>query len=396
MNKTFEFRRIWTIVFAMSISASLSAIVYFSLYHKNRIVTTQGSFRQLNRDLFIQHKSSPKYVELKSSTNDITYFHEKNGAFEKVDLSFPEGDYAVETDSRRYLTVSHKSKQKLFDLQNRRFIDSSHSPSSSDTRESKRFSPDDALLFYVGNGKPIVCNLSTGREYKVGGSTSKLINLQQCGDIQGCFSPDSRFAYILNHRLNTLSVWSRERFKVVKEIKLPYNSKGNCSMRTSSQFAIECWGKDGVVALCNGDSNLELWDPKSGINLKEYVGLAGWCLLAKASPDCSKFAIAVSEDETLLFDTQTLEKSSLITKNRFSIYDWIEETDYPYHMEFSDDSRLLLTAAVRAGGLQVWDANTGKRKYSCDTPGYPTPVSFDDAGAKLIYLDNDDTKIVDL
>ena len=294
MNKTFGFRRIWTVVFAMSISASLSAIVYFSLHPKNRVVTTQDSFRRLNRDLFIEHKSSPKYVESKSSMNDISYFHEKNGAFEKVDLSFPEGDYAVETDSRRYLTVSHDSKQQLFDLQNRRFVDSSHSPSGSDAGECKRFSPDDALLFYVGNGKPIVCNLSTGREYKVGGSTSKLINLQQCGDIQGCFSPDSKFAYILNHRLNTLSVWSRERLKVVKEIKLPYNPKGNYRMQTSSQFAIECWGRDGVVALCNGDSNLELWNPKSGINLKHYVGLAGWCLFAKASPNYSKFAIAVS------------------------------------------------------------------------------------------------------
>ena len=65
-------------------------------------------------------------------------------------------------------------------------------------------------------------------------------------------------------------------------------------------------------------------------------------------------------------------------------------------MEFSDDSRLLLTAAVRAGGLQVWDTNTGKRKYSCDPPGHPTPMSFDETGAKLIYLDNDGAKIVDL
>lgn len=353
---------------------------------------THNSTEHLIENCSIYKLNNLLFLKRQKNVKDLSLVLRENDTFTSAPYKFPKYCEFAITPSSRYVVMSIGSKFYLFDTIQKCLLGRSL---PNDCKSSLiAFAPNDDTLLFSRNGSPILWELPSCKEYSLRNNSNFINKVTSGSNLQFNFSQNSQWGYVLDHLLNQLIVWDVVQHKITKRITINA-SKTNLATQTSGLMLAACSSKR-IVALCNGDANVQFWDTINNKLIFNFQNIAGECYSYAVSNDRNEIAIATGLNKTILLNTSNLSTLSLETHETIDIQSMIDSLKFPYEIQFNNTSTLLLTAANRTGGIQVWDVKTGKSLFKRNSPGYPTPVAFIDSGKKLIYIDQDNTRIINL
>lgn len=156
------------------------------------------------------------------------------------------------------------------------------------------------------------------------------------------FSPDGRFV-LTSSADQTARVWDAGTGHSLFELR------GHTAPVSHARFS-----RDGkLIVTSSVDKTARLWEAATGKNLAELLGHTEWVQDAVFSPD-GKFIATASADQTArIWDTASGESLYELQHRQND-----EDQNVVFTVEFSPDSRLLLTGS--AIEPRIWDVATGK------------------------------------
>jgi WD40 repeat protein len=267
---------------------------------------------------------------------------------------------AVNSGSTRIASVSADKTIKLWDLESGRELRSIANIGGLVNAVS--FSPDGKTLLHGAEDKTVrIWNAETGAAIRTISGHTDYVN-------EARYSPDGkRIASCADDKL--IKIWDAETGREIRTLS------GHTDL-----ICVVAWSPDGKRLASGSDATekaIRIWDAESGRVLQTIPNQKGRIYGLAYSPDGKRLASCTPDEPALkIWDAETGRQIRSIS---------IEDSK-PISLAWSPDSKCI--AVGKAGGITIFDAESGAEIVYCWIGGIPLSVTWTPDGRRIVTAAN--------